>query len=153
MSDVCSRFINPSLVIYYLRIALPKIKRHFLYDRRRPYIELFDEQNNSIYGRLRPYKKCIQILEGGGEGENSSPSIKRHFLYDRRRPYIELFCSSNNSIYDRLRSYNKCLLILGRGRWIPPSHDYKALFIWPKTVIYRIVLFVKQFYIWPSSVI
>ena len=41
----------------------PRIKkRHFLYGRRRSYIELFDEQNNSIYGRLRSYKKFLLML-------------------------------------------------------------------------------------------
>ena len=42
--------------------------------------------------------------------------------------------------------------MLGRG-WIPPPQDFYAFFIWPKTAIYRIVLFIKQFDIWPSSVI
>ena len=38
--------------------------------------------------------------------------------------------------------------------FIAPSQDLKKAFlIWPKTVIYRIVWWTKQFDIWPSSVI
>jgi len=96
---------------------------------------IFDVPYMTVFGHILPLNCACP-----------RPRIKkRHFLYGRRRSYIELFDEQNNSIYGHLRSYNKCLLILGRGRWIPPSHDYKAL--------YRIVLFVKQFYIWPSSVI
>ena len=148
---MCSRFINPSLVIYYLRIALPKIKRHFLYDQRWPYIKLFDEQNNSIYGCLQPFKKCIKILEGGG-GIYSLPALKSTFYMNKDGHISNCFVHQTiryMTVFGHIKS--AFFKMLGRGQFKGLTEEviYRTsnIVLWIWNITFNKFLFVHIFHL------
>ena len=57
------------------------ITKHFFYDRRRSYIELFCSSNNSIYDRLRPYKKCLFLILGRGHAQFKGSICPKTVMY------------------------------------------------------------------------